>query len=59
MCPTCGYSHGAYASCHETQERNWRADRAAEAWMYEAEPKPAPTPVEPSDERAERAELPS
>jgi hypothetical protein len=53
MCPTCGYSHGAYASCHETMERNWRADCAAEAWMYALEAEPATTPVEPSDERAE------
>jgi hypothetical protein len=53
MCPTCGYSHGAYASCHETMERNARADWAAEARMYAPELEPAPSPVEPSDERAE------
>ena len=53
MCPTCGYSHGAYASCHETMERNSRADRAAEAWMYALEAETAPSPDEPSDERAE------
>ena len=53
MCPTCGYSHGAYASCHETMERNWRADWAAEARMYVPEAEPSPAPVEPSDERAE------
>jgi hypothetical protein len=34
-------------------ERNWRADRAAEARMYALEAEPATTPVEPSDERAE------
>jgi hypothetical protein len=56
MCPTCGYSHGAYASCHETMERNWRADRAAEAWMYAPEAEPASSPDEPS---TEPAELPS
>jgi hypothetical protein len=53
MCACCGYSHGAYASCHEVQERNWRADWAAEARMYAPELEPAPAPVEPSDERAE------
>jgi hypothetical protein len=37
-------------------ERNWRADRAAEAWMYALEAEPAPTPDEPS---TEPAELPS
>jgi len=56
MCPTCGYSHGAYASCHETMERNWRADWAAESRMYALEAEPATTPVEPS---TEPAELPS
>jgi hypothetical protein len=53
MCPTCGYDHGAYASCHETMERNARADWLAEARMYAPEADPAPAPVEPSDERAE------
>ena len=44
MCSACGYEHGPYASCHEVQARNWRADWLAEARMYEAQP---PTPVEP------------
>lgn len=50
MCPSCGYSHGAYASCHETQERNWRADWASEARMYAPEPATVPEPVEPAVE---------
>jgi hypothetical protein len=49
MCPSCGYDHGAYASCHETQERNWRADRAAEARMYAPEVEPAPTPAQQTE----------
>lgn len=50
MCPSCGYNHGAYASCHATQERNWRADWASEARMYAPELEPVPAPVEPAAE---------
>lgn len=45
MCPTCGYDHGAYSSCHATQERNWRADWAAEARIYAPAPTTTPEPV--------------
>ena len=50
MCPSCGYDHGAYASCHETMERNRRADWASEARMYAPEPEPVPESVEPAVE---------
>ena len=57
MCGSCGYDHGAYASCHATQERNWRADWEAEARMYATTaPKPEPVPETapaPLDESAE------
>jgi hypothetical protein len=50
MCPSCGYDHGPYSSCHATQERNWRADWLAEARMYAPELEPVPAPVEPAVE---------
>jgi hypothetical protein len=52
----CGYSHGAYASCHAVQERNWRADWEAEARMFAPAPKSEPVPETapaPLDESAE------